>query len=87
MQELPDLVYKEADALIIDADTAITEVGDVINTIQNNWIPASSIYTLADILNDKVDIQDYKNIVFKSVGMAAFDLALVIASYERKILN
>lgn len=85
MQELPDFVYKNADALLIDAVGAKTEVGDVIHTINNNWIPDSNIVSISDVLTSKKSIVDYNNIVFKSVGMAAFDLALAIATYEKTI--
>jgi len=82
MQELPSGVYRQSDALIIDSEAAKNEVGDVINCIDNNWIASSNIHTLAEIsLKEKI-ILDYKNIVFKSVGMAAFDLALAAAVYN-----
>ena len=87
MQELPDAVYKQADALVIDAKSAAKEVGDVINTIKNNWIKETNIYTLADIISNKKSVTNHKNIVFKSVGMAAFDLALAVAAYEKAILH
>ena len=87
MQEYPEEIYKRADAMIIDSKSAETEVGDVVNTIKNNWIPQSNIYTLADILVGNKSIKKHNNIMFKSVGMAAFDLALAIAAYERKSKN
>jgi ornithine cyclodeaminase/alanine dehydrogenase-like protein (mu-crystallin family) len=87
MQELPEQVYRQADALIIDAKSAEKEVGDVINAIKNNWIEKSNIFTLADILGGKESIDKHKNIVFKSVGMAAFDLALAVAAYEKSTLQ
>lgn len=83
MQELPDEVYGEADALIIDTASAKTEVGDVINAVENDLISTSNIYALADILNGIESIEFKNNIVFKSVGMAAFDLALAISIYEK----
>ena len=83
MQELPNEIYQQSDALIIDAAAAKEEVGDVIQTIQNKWIEHHAICTLADILSQKKSIAEYQNIVFKSVGMAAFDLALAVAVYEK----
>jgi len=83
MQELPEDVYKQADALIIDAKSAEKEVGDVINAIKNHWIETSDIYTLADVLSGQVSVKKYENVAFKSVGMAAFDLALAVAAYEK----
>jgi len=83
MQELPDEVYKQADALIIDSDAAKTEVGDVLNSTKNNWISDTNILSLAELALGKKTIDNHKNFVFKSVGMAAFDLALAVAAYER----
>lgn len=83
MQELPEQVYRQADALIVDAKSAETEVGDVINAIKNNWIKKSNIYTLADVMSGKESVNGCQNLAFKSVGMAAFDLALAVAAYEK----
>ena len=83
MQELPDEVYKKADYLIIDSKSAETEVGDVINAVKNGWISKAKIYTLADVISGKRAIDPKSNIVFNSVGMAAFDLALAISAFEK----
>ncbi|MEM9544644.1 MAG: ornithine cyclodeaminase family protein [Bacteroidota bacterium] len=83
MQELPDQIYLDAEALILDAEAARNEVGDVINTLKSKWISPNDIHTLADLANNKMAISNYKNIVFKSVGMAAFDLALAEAVYNK----
>jgi len=85
MQELPDKIYQSSDALIIDSESAKTEVGDVINAIANTWIEQKNIITLADIISDTKSITHHGNLVFKSVGMAAFDLAYAIAAYEKYI--
>lgn len=83
MQELPEQVYIQADALIIDSNTAKTEVGDLIKTIKNQWIPYAQIHTLVEVISGKTSVANYKNLVFKSVGMATFDLALATAAYEK----
>jgi len=85
MQELPDAVYEKADGMIIDAEAAKQEVGDVTNTMKNKWIDPSNIHTLADLSIGKEFISTYENLVFKSVGMAAFDLALAEAVYDRHL--
>lgn len=83
MQELPDEVYSQADALIMDAQSALTEVGDVVNTVENELIEPSNIHTLAEISIGKKAVSPLENLVFKSVGMAAFDLALAEAVYTQ----
>ncbi len=83
MQELPDEVYQQADVLIIDSESAKTEVGDVINSVKNNWITNSNIISLAELSLGTKIIDANKNVIFKSVGMAAFDLALAVAVYKQ----
>ena len=83
MQEFPSEVYKVSDVLLLDTSTAFLEVGDVINSIKNNWVKRSNIFTLGELLTRKKHISTSDKIAFKSVGMAAFDLALASAIYER----
>lgn len=87
MQEFPDEVYKTADELIIDAAAARHEVGDVLNAINKGWIKSDAVVLLQDILKKEADYFRGKNLVFKSVGMAAFDLGLASAIYEKKAKN
>lgn len=81
MQEFPDCVYASADFLIVDSDTAMSEAGDVINSLRNGSIFKHQILKLSEVISEKVLLDKEKNNVFKSVGMAAFDLALAEALY------
>ncbi len=83
MQELPDSVYKNADILVIDSPAATHEVGDVINTIKNGYVEKKDVFTLGKVYTGKRTLRSTQNVVFKSVGMAAFDLALAAAIYEK----
>ncbi len=85
MQEFPDAVYQEADHILIDTETAMHEVGDIINSVEKGWKEAHQILTLGAVLSGKTSLDPSANIVFKSVGMAAFDLALAEAVYLREI--
>jgi len=84
MQELPDIVYQKSDVLLVDTMVAKKEVGDVINPIKNGWIEENKVISIGEILTQKKSIKG-KRAVFKSVGMAAFDLALAVAVYQSKI--
>lgn len=86
MQELPDVVYRNSDVLIVDTMVAKKEVGDVINPINNGWILEENVISMGKILTKKKSIKD-KISVFKSVGMAAFDLALAVAIFESNNQN
>ena len=85
MQELPDGVYKNADTLLIDSPAATHEVGDVINAVKNGFLEKEQVFTIGKVFTGKRSIQAAQNVVFKSVGMAAFDLALASAVYEKII--
>lgn len=83
MQELPNVVYERADALMIDAEAARQEVGDVINPIHRGDFVENQVFTIGKVFTKKRTISMNANVVFKSVGMAAFDLALASAVYEK----
>lgn len=87
MQEFPDTIYQNADLLIIDSPAATHEVGDVINAIKNGFIKKEEVFTIGKIFTGENTIASTQNVVFKSVGMAAFDLALASAVYEKATKN
>ena len=83
MQELPAAVYKQSRQIFLDTVHAKTEVGDIINAIKNSWVLKKSIISLDQLyLKEENDVRPTDQCVFKSVGMAAFDLALSAAVYE-----
>ena len=85
MQELPDAVYQNAAILLVDTIAAKKEVGDVINAIEKKWLQEDQVFSVGKILTKERKIEREQNIVFKSVGMAAFDLALASAIYEKAL--
>jgi len=87
MQELPNSVYQNAAILLIDSDAATHEVGDVINAVKNGFVEREQVFTIGKVFTGERIIESAQNIVFKSVGMAAFDLALAAAVYEKAIKN
>ena len=82
MQELPDMVYQMADGLIIDTEQAKEEVGDVIRSVEKKWIMPEELILLHSLVAGEASLSKDKSYVFKSVGMAAFDLALASAIYD-----
>ncbi len=87
MQEFPDSVYKNADLLLIDSAAATHEVGDVINAIEQGFVTGNQVFTIGKLYTKERTIASFQNVVFKSVGMAAFDLALASAVYEKISIN
>ncbi len=83
MQELPDVLFQNLDILVVDTMVAKKEVGDLINPLNKGWVSDENVISIGEILTNKKSIKD-KVAVFKSVGMAAFDLALAVAIFESK---
>ncbi|NNE28822.1 MAG: ornithine cyclodeaminase family protein [Saprospiraceae bacterium] len=82
MQELPDLVYQMSDGLIIDSEAAKKEVGDVIRSLEKEWIVPNELTMLDALIAGKSSLEKDKTYTFKSVGLAAFDLAFASAIYD-----
>lgn len=85
MQELPDAVYQSAGELSIDSDFARTETGDIINPIKNGSVKDENVYTIGKLMMKKRKLNTANTTVFKSAGMALFDLYVAQAAYEEAI--
>jgi ornithine cyclodeaminase len=77
MREFPDALSKLVDEVIIDTEFALEESGDLITPINNGLLKESQMTTFAEFLKGKKDIS--KTTLFKSVGMALFDV--IVAEY------
>ncbi|GHN00569.1 ornithine cyclodeaminase [Cytophagales bacterium WSM2-2] len=85
MQELPDAVYQLAGELCIDSDFARQEVGDIINPLKLGFIAEENVYTIGTLVNRKRKLNVNETTVFKSAGMALFDLYVAGAMYREAI--
>jgi ornithine cyclodeaminase len=85
MQELPNSVYKLAKELSIDSEFAKAETGDIINPIKNGLIKEDQVYTIGKLLMGKRKLEVNKTTVFKSTGMALFDLYVAEAMYREAV--
>lgn len=74
MQELPNAVYQLAQCAIIDSDAARHEVGDLINPIAAGVLHERNVYHLAELITGARSVDVQRTTVFKSVGMALYDL-------------
>ncbi len=79
MRELPDALMSIADEIYVDIDYAKEESGDLKIPLENGLIHENIIYSIADLIHGTLNkpSQD-KTVVYKSVGMALFDV--VVAS-------
>lgn len=85
MQEYPEAVFKAVDDIYIDVDFAKEETGDLINPLKEGWIQESQVHTLGQFLDQKLDVE--KTTLYKSVGMALFDIFVANYIYEKAIEN
>ena len=81
MQEIPDAVFKLAAELSIDSEFARHETGDIINPVRGNMLSADNVYTIGKLLTGKRAIDVNRTTVYKSAGMALFDLYVAQAMY------
>lgn len=80
MREFPDSVYKLSGKIYVDAIHGLKESGDLIYPISKGLLAESKILSADHILKDKMDEGSTR--VFKSVGMALFDLLGSVLVYE-----
>jgi len=84
MREFPAELFQSVDRLFVDTEHAVRESGDVGVPLQEGWLERDQIQTLGSLLEQRCcpgDLQD-ETTVFKSVGMAAFDLTVSQLIYE-----
>lgn len=83
MQELPDAVYELAGQLVIDAEAARHEVGDVLNPVEKNLVKSTDVFCLGELIRGERSVDISRTTVFKSVGMALYDLYVARALFAR----
>jgi ornithine cyclodeaminase/alanine dehydrogenase-like protein (mu-crystallin family) len=85
MQELPDSVFRLAGKLAIDSEFARHETGDIINPIRAGLLKVENVFTIGKIITGEQKVDIAGTTVFKSAGMALFDLFVAQAMYQRAV--
>ncbi len=85
MQEIPDEAFKIATHIVVDTEHAIHESGDLINPVEKGLIAKDQIIPISKVVTDKKTISKSGTTIFKSVGMALFDLAAAGYFYQKAI--
>ncbi len=87
MREFPKALYTHVRTMAVDTEYALVESGDVKMPLEKGWIRKDQIVTLGKIISGKVSVASGKEetTVFKSVGMALFDLVVSGFIYERAV--
>ncbi|WP_404455084.1 ornithine cyclodeaminase family protein [Virgibacillus necropolis] len=85
MREFPKSLYTLANHILIDTEDAIEESGDIATPLEKNWIKRDSIQSMASFIASKKQVEEGKTVVFKSTGMALFDVVVTNLIYQRAL--
>lgn len=87
VREFPQALFNLLTTVFIDTDHAVEESGDLIIPLRNNWISKEQITTLGRFLiqNKPTDELRKQTTLFKSVGMALFDVCASELIYEKAV--
>lgn len=85
MREFPESLFKCTSRLFIDTIDAKNETGDVIDPLKYNWLQDSQVIPFSDVIVKKHSIEKNSEdpILFKSTGMALFDVVVANKVYQR----
>lgn len=86
MREIPESLYHLLDEVYVDTMLAAKESGDIIVPIQNGWIKPNQIKAFSSLITRGEAINKSKGTsMYKSVGMALFDLIVAETIYNEAI--
>ena len=87
MREFPEALFKLLDKVFIDTEHAVEESGDIVVPLKNHWINRNQVFTLGRfIMNSwKKKMIASETTLFKSVGMALFDLVVSNLIYKKAV--
>lgn len=83
MVELPNSLYPLLDNYFIDVDMAMEESGDLIHPINNGLVNKNDVHLLSEVINGNIKIDPKATSLYKSVGMALFDLFAASYLYSK----
>lgn len=85
MRELPDALFPLCDQVFIDTEFAAEESGDLVVPLKKNLIRKDQVFTLGKHLkgDSRVKKGGQGTRLFKSVGMALFDVVVAHLLYEK----
>ncbi|UCE06103.1 MAG: ornithine cyclodeaminase family protein [bacterium] len=84
MREFPDALFQILDQMFIDTEHAKEESGDVIDPVKNEWIEKDQMFTFGKLIQKKIESKA-ETTLFKSVGMALFDVVVSELIYEKAV--
>lgn len=81
MREIPNKVFSNLNQVYVDTIHGIKETGDLLDPLQKKIIELNQVIPISDLILKKGEVQGETRL-FKSVGMAAFDLYGAKLIYE-----
>ncbi len=85
LKELPESLFKLIDQYFIDTEHAMTESGDLITPINKKWFKKENIHSIGKLITSNIELSSNTTRLFKSVGMALFDLVVADLIYKRAV--
>ncbi|MGM9966282.1 MAG: ornithine cyclodeaminase family protein [Rummeliibacillus sp.] len=78
MREFSDSIYNALNYLYVDTLDAKNESGDVITPLMHSWLTEKQVIPFSKVITNEVKpvISNHQPTVFKSTGMALFDLVV-----------
>ena len=85
MREFPEALFGLLNEMYVDTEHAVEEAGDLIDPLKNGWLKREQVYTLGKLVMNKEKKEAGKKsaTLFKSVGMALFDLVVAGLVYRQ----
>ncbi len=87
MREFPAALYNLVDKVYIDTEHGLEESGDLITPLNKGWIKPGQIVKLGKVIGGKVPGGTGGTTLFKSVGMALFDIIVSELIYRNALKN
>lgn len=87
MREFPEAVFRQLDRLFIDTEHGLHESGDLITPLEQGWIAPSQVETFGHLISTQQKSANPlgETTLFKSAGMALFDLVVAELIYRRAV--
>lgn len=87
VREFPQALFGLLETVYIDTEHALEESGDIIVPLRNGWLRRDQIMTLGRFLIDSESESQLRQetTLFKSVGMALFDVCASTLIYQKAI--
>ena len=82
MRELPDTVPRLAGHLVLDSEFARHEVGEAVRSVELGILADVDVFTIGELAAGRRGIDVTRTTVYKSAGMALYDLYVARALYE-----